>query len=81
MTRLKDAFTEFENAVATLESSIESMRESTASAQKATADSPIMPDSVRSELSAIENKLNQAIAIIAELADDVDQSDEMAKSE
>ncbi|WP_438996345.1 hypothetical protein [Candidatus Puniceispirillum sp.] len=79
MTRLEDALTQFENAVANLEYSIESVQESAANAKMANSDAGTMSASFQNELSALEEKLDQAVAIIAKVANSGAQQDKVTK--
>ena len=67
MTRLEDALVQFENAVANLETSIELLQESATNSKTANTESASMSASFERELSAVEDKLVQAVAIIAEV--------------
>lgn len=79
MTRLEDALTQFENAVANLERSIESVQESAANAKMAKPDSATMSASFQNELSALEEKVDQAVAIIAKVVNSGAQQDKVTK--
>ena len=80
MTRLEDALTQFENAVAGLETSIESMLESAAIAKISNTDSATTSESYQNELRAVENKLDQAVAIIREFVGSAAQQDKASKT-
>lgn len=80
MTRLEDALTQFENAVANLERSIESVQESATNAKMAKPDSATMSASFQNELSALEEKLDQAVAIIAKVVNSGAQQDKATKA-
>ncbi|MDB2391012.1 hypothetical protein N9X12_07330 [Alphaproteobacteria bacterium] len=79
MTRLDTALTQFENAVASLESSIETMQESAANAKMANTDSAASSEHFQKELSAVEHKLEQAVAIIAEFVGNGAQQDKVTE--
>ena len=80
MTRLEDALTQFENAVAGLETSIESMQESAANAKMSNSDSATTSESYENELRAVEDKPDQAVAIIGEFVGSAAQQDRVAET-
>ena len=80
MTRLENALTQFENAVANLETSIESIQESATSAKTANVVSASLPESFHDELSAVEDKLDKAVAIIAEIVNNGANSDKVTET-
>lgn len=80
MTRLENALTQFENAVANLETSIESIQESATSAKTSNTVSASMSESFHDELSAVEDKLDKAVAIIAEVVNNGAKSDKVTET-
>ena len=80
MTRLEDALTQFENAVASLETSIESVQESAINAKMSNTDSATKSVSYQNELRAVENKLDQAVALINEFVGNAAQQDKATET-